>query len=76
MAKYIVPIEFVLEAPNDADAMAHGTELAKLLYQQHAVDYYLMGQPRSIQAPETPPRAPAPAAAPAPQPAAAPARRR
>jgi hypothetical protein len=70
MAKYILPIEFVVEAPNEADALAHGREIAALLYQQHAVDYYLMGQPRPTEAPDTPPRAQA-APAPAPQPAAA-----
>ena len=67
MAKFILPIEFVVEAVNEVEATTRGRELAGVLYQQHAVEYYLLGQPRPIDAPD---------AAPAPAPAPATARRR
>lgn len=66
MAKFILPIEFVVEAVNEAEATARGRDLAGVLYQQNAVDYYLLGQPRPIDAPDAAPRAvaaPAPATA-------------
>ena len=74
MAKFILPIEFVIEAVNEAEASTKGKELAGVLYQQHAVDYYLLGLPRPIEAPDPAQRASAVAQA-APQ-AAAGARRR
>jgi hypothetical protein len=74
MAKFILPIEFVVEAVNEAEASTKGRELAAVLYQQHAVDYYLMGVPRPIEAPDPSQRAAA-VASQAPQAAAA-ARRR
>lgn len=66
MAKFILAIEFVVDAANDADAAMRGRELAGLLFQQNAVDYYLLGQPRAIEAPDLaarPPAAPATVAA-------------